>query len=78
MKPWHAPAAMLSAGLVGLVKAYQFVISPWLPKACRYHPSCSEYMILALRKHGPVVGTAKGVCRVCRCNPWGGHGEDWP
>jgi putative membrane protein insertion efficiency factor len=72
------PGKVISAGLVGLVKAYQFAISPWLPKACRYHPSCSEYMILALRKHGPVVGTAKGVFRVCRCNPWGGHGEDWP
>jgi putative membrane protein insertion efficiency factor len=69
---------VFSAPLVGLVRAYQFAISPWLPKACRYHPSCSEYMILALRKHGPVVGTAKGLFRVCRCNPWGGHGEDWP
>jgi putative membrane protein insertion efficiency factor len=78
MTVWRAPAAILSAALVGLVKAYQFVISPWLPKACRYHPSCSEYMILALRKHGPIVGAAKGVGRVCRCNPWGGHGEDWP
>lgn len=75
---WKGPAEVLSFVLIASVKAYQYVISPWLPKACRYEPSCSAYFILAVKKHGPVFGTAKGVYRVCRCNPWGGHGEDWP
>ena len=75
---WHGPAVLLSSALVALVRGYQYLISPMLPKVCRYHPSCSEYFILAVRKHGPVVGAAKGVYRVCRCTPWGGHGEDWP
>ncbi|MFO0936752.1 MAG: membrane protein insertion efficiency factor YidD [Gemmataceae bacterium] len=75
---WRGPARLLSFILVSLVRGYQLFISPLLPKACRYEPSCSEYFILAVRKHGPIVGAVKGVYRVCRCNPWGGHGEDWP
>ena len=74
----HAPAVLLSGALVAFVRGYQYFISPLLPKACRFEPSCSEYFILAVRKHGPITGAAKGVYRICRCNPWGGHGEDWP
>ena len=60
------------------VRGYQLFIGPWLPKVCRYTPSCSEYFILAVRRHGPVRGCWKGTCRICRCHPWGGHGFDPP
>ena len=75
---WHGPALVLSGLLVALARGYQRFVSPMLPKSCRYEPSCSEYFILAVRKYGPIKGAIKGVWRICRCNPWGGHGEDFP
>lgn len=62
--------------LVALVRAYQLFISPWLPPSCRYFPSCSSYMIEAIRKHGAWKGTGYGLRRLLRCAPWGGHGFD--
>ena len=58
------------------VRLYQLVISPWLPLACRYTPSCSEYMVQAVLKHGAFKGTFHGLRRLLRCAPWGGHGFD--
>lgn len=76
---WKGPSLALSGLMIGMVKAYQWVVSPWIPKdTCRFEPTCSHYFILAVRKHGPIVGGAKGVWRVCRCNPFGGHGVDNP
>lgn len=60
------------------VRFYQVVIGPLLPKMCRYYPSCSEYFIEAVHKHGPVRGACKGVWRVCRCHPWSAGGYDPP
>lgn len=62
--------------LVALVRAYQLFVSPWLPPSCRYVPSCSNYMIEAIRKHGAWKGTWYGIRRLLRCAPWGGHGFD--
>lgn len=62
--------------LVALVRAYQIFLSPWLPPSCRYFPSCSNYMIEAIRKHGAWKGTWYGIRRLLRCAPWGGHGFD--
>ena len=45
---------------------------------CKYHPTCSEYAAGALRKHGPVKGSAKAAWRLLRCNPWSGGGVDYP
>jgi len=59
-----------------LVKIYQWVISPILPQSCRYTPTCSVYMIEAIKKRGPIVGIYLGIKRIIRCNPWGGHGHD--
>jgi putative membrane protein insertion efficiency factor len=64
--------------LICLVRFYQIVLSPLLPPACRYEPSCSQYFILAVRKFGPVRGGWKGVCRICRCHPWHPGGYDPP
>jgi hypothetical protein len=73
---------LLTAGVVALVRIYQFTISPLLGllfgSQCRFYPSCSQYMILAVRKHGLVRGTARGMWRVCRCNPWSTGGYDLP
>jgi putative membrane protein insertion efficiency factor len=60
------------------VRLYQVCISPLLPDVCRFHPSCSEYFILAVQKHGPLRGACKGVWRVCRCNPFTRGGFDPP
>jgi putative membrane protein insertion efficiency factor len=58
------------------IKIYQWIISPALPKTCRYHPTCSEYALEALRIHGPVKGLIMGTKRILSCHPWGGHGHD--
>ncbi|KAA6440480.1 membrane protein insertion efficiency factor YidD [Dyadobacter flavalbus] len=62
--------------LIGLVRIYQGVLSPYLPNSCRYTPTCSLYMIQAIQKHGAVKGTWLGLKRFSRCHPWGGHGHD--
>lgn len=69
---------LLSNVLIAAVRSYQMVIRPIMPGVCRFHPSCSEYFIEAVRKYGPVRGAGKGALRICRCNPWGGHGFDPP
>jgi putative membrane protein insertion efficiency factor len=58
------------------VRLYQLTISPWLPRASRSEPSCSTYMLEAVRKHGAVKGAWLGLKRLLRCAPWGGHGFD--
>jgi putative membrane protein insertion efficiency factor len=62
--------------LIAPVRLYQGVISPYLPNACRYSPTCSEYMVQAIRIWGPLRGTWLGIRRIGRCHPWGGHGHD--
>jgi putative membrane protein insertion efficiency factor len=59
-----------------LVKVYQYTISPLLPNACRYVPTCSQYTIQAIEKYGPLRGIWLGAKRIARCHPWGGHGHD--
>jgi len=58
------------------VKMYQWVISPILPSACRYTPTCSTYTIEAIKEWGPLKGGWLGIKRIASCNPWGGTGED--
>lgn len=60
------------------VRFYQLVIGPLLPKVCRFYPSCSEYFVQAVHKHGPLRGCCKGLYRICRCNPWNPGGYDPP
>ncbi|MFK7968945.1 MAG: membrane protein insertion efficiency factor YidD [Bacteroidia bacterium] len=62
--------------LLALVKVYQYGISPLFPSSCRYQPTCSEYMVQAVKKHGPFKGFLLGIKRIGRCHPWGGHGHD--
>ncbi|MCK6210372.1 membrane protein insertion efficiency factor YidD [Georgenia sp. EYE_87] len=62
--------------LLGLVRVYQAVVSPWLPPSCKYYPSCSAYAVTALRRHGALKGTALAGWRLLRCNPWSRGGVD--
>lgn len=67
---------LLILPLILLIKNYQIFISPFLPGVCRYRPTCSQYMIEALRTHGLVKGLYLGIKRILRCHPWGGSGYD--
>jgi len=55
---------------------YRYSISPFLRPACRHVPSCSQYMLDALKLHGPVTGLMMGTARILRCRPGGTHGYD--
>lgn len=67
---------LLSELLILPIRAYRRLISPLLPPSCRFTPTCSQYAIEALRKHGPVKGLVLTAWRILRCNPWGGSGYD--
>ncbi|MBK7711294.1 MAG: membrane protein insertion efficiency factor YidD [Bacteroidales bacterium] len=55
---------------------YRYSISPFLRPACRHVPSCSQYMLDALKLHGPLTGLIMGTGRILRCRPGGTHGYD--
>jgi uncharacterized protein len=61
--------------LIGVVKAYRLLISPWLGSNCRFEPSCSAYSLQALDQRGAVMGSYLTLHRLVRCQPWceGGH-----
>jgi putative membrane protein insertion efficiency factor len=65
----------MKALLIGLVKGYRLLLSPWLGQACRFEPTCSVYAIEALDRHGAAVGSYLTLRRLARCQPWcqGGH-----
>lgn len=62
--------------LILFVRGYQVALSPLLPAACRYHPTCSNYAIEALEKHGALRGTWLAVKRIARCHPFRPGGFD--
>ncbi|HFI0463521.1 TPA: membrane protein insertion efficiency factor YidD [Streptococcus suis] len=59
-----------------LVRLYQDYLSPALPPTCRYYPTCSNYMLDAIDKHGTAKGTLMGLGRICRCHPFIKGGKD--
>ncbi|MDR1567813.1 MAG: membrane protein insertion efficiency factor YidD [Streptococcaceae bacterium] len=63
--------------LLQLVRWYQRYISSWTPSHCRYYPSCSNYMIVAIKKHGALKGTLMGLARILRCHPFVKGGVDY-
>lgn len=67
---------LIIALLIIPIKLYKYLISPILPNACRYSPTCSEYAVNALKKHGPFKGLYLAIKRILSCNPWGGSGYD--
>lgn len=62
--------------LIKLIRFYQVAISPWLGKNCRYQPTCSQYMLEALKVYGLYKGVFLGIKRILSCHPWGGSGYD--
>jgi len=62
--------------ILALLAAYKRLVSPLLPSACRFHPTCSEYMMEAVRRYGPARGVWLGVKRLSRCHPWNPGGLD--
>ncbi|WP_092862884.1 membrane protein insertion efficiency factor YidD [Quadrisphaera sp. DSM 44207] len=62
--------------LVGIVRAYQLLVSPLLGPVCRYAPSCSSYAVQALQRHGALRGSWLAARRVLRCHPWAAGGWD--
>jgi putative membrane protein insertion efficiency factor len=62
--------------LHGLVYGYRLLISPVLPPNCRFTPTCSEYALEALGRHGALRGSWLAFTRILRCHPWGGLGAD--
>lgn len=67
---------LLTLPLLGLVRFYQYCISPLTPPSCRYTPTCSQYAVEALKKYGPLKGGWLTLKRLSRCHPWGGSGYD--
>lgn len=62
--------------LIAPIVFYRYAISPLKPATCRYTPTCSQYAIEAIKKHGPFKGSLLAANRIGRCHPWGGHGYD--
>jgi putative membrane protein insertion efficiency factor len=71
---WHLPRTLL----IAVARLYRWTLSPLLGQHCRFEPTCSEYFIGAVRKHGAVRGTIRGLARVARCHPWHPGGYDPP
>ena len=64
--------------LILLVRVYQYTLSPIVGRHCRFEPTCSNYFIGAVRKYGAIVGTLRGIWRICRCHPLNRGGYDPP
>lgn len=62
--------------LLLLIGAYKRLVSPLLPTACRFTPTCSVYAAEAIRRHGSIRGVRLAIARLARCRPFGGGGDD--
>lgn len=71
--PSPLPASIVAAPralLIGLVRGYRLLLSPWLGSSCRFEPTCSRYAIEALERHGAAAGSYLAAGRILRCQPW--------
>ena len=62
--------------LIVPIKLYQILLSPLIGPSCRFNPTCSNYAIEAINKHGPIKGFWLAIKRISKCHPWGGSGHD--
>ena len=71
----HFFVTLPQRALIGLVRGYRLLLSPWLGSSCRFEPTCSAYSLQALQDHGAAVGTYMTLHRLARCHPFcaGGH-----
>ncbi len=63
--------------VIFLIRGYQYLISPWLGKNCRFYPNCSSYAEEAIKLHGLFAGGWLTICRLARCHPWHDGGIDF-
>lgn len=61
---------------LAIIKLYQLLLSPLLGASCRFTPTCSQYGVEAIKKHGPFYGGWLTLKRIASCHPWGKHGHD--
>lgn len=73
---WKLINTIIAGIFILFIRFYQKILSPILPSACRYQPTCSHYALQAVKKYGPFKGGYLAVRRILRCHPWGGHGHD--
>jgi len=86
MKPFspiEALSALMRGLLVGIVRGYRLLLSPWIGGACRFEPTCSLYAIEAIERHGAAAGSYLAARRILRCHPGCAGGcdpvpERWP
>lgn len=71
---WHLSRMLL----IGVVRLYQWTLSPLIGRHCRFEPSCSAYFILSVEKYGTIRGTWRGLLRISRCHPFHPGGYDPP
>ena len=75
-----ADFAHSTSGVVLVLRAavyvYRLLVSPLLPRACRFHPTCSQFALEALDEHGPMTGMRLTIARLARCHPWNPGGYD--
>jgi putative membrane protein insertion efficiency factor len=62
--------------LIWLIKAYQMLLSPFFGQQCRFYPTCSQYAIEVINKHGAIAGSYYTIRRLLRCHPWHAGGHD--
>ena len=67
----------MRAVLIAPIRVYQRVVSPMLPRRCKYHPTCSQYAVDAIREWGVARGVVLAGWRLLRCNPWSHGGVDY-
>ncbi|HMO01042.1 MAG TPA: membrane protein insertion efficiency factor YidD [Miltoncostaeaceae bacterium] len=67
----------MKAVLIAPIRAYQKVVSPMFPRRCKYHPTCSQYAVDAIREFGVIRGVVLASWRLLRCNPWSHGGVDY-
>jgi len=67
---------MIKALLIAPIRFYQYFLSPWLGRSCRFTPTCSAYAIQAIQTHGAAAGLWLAIRRIGRCHPWGRSGYD--
>jgi hypothetical protein len=75
---WRAIVRLPGRMVIGLVRLYQWTLSPIFGRQCRFQPTCSHYMIQAVEKYGAARGVLKGLWRILRCNPFCRGGYDPP
>jgi len=66
----------MRAALIALVRGYRLLLSPWLGSSCRFAPTCSQYALDALERHGALAGAYLAAARIARCHPWCDGGID--